>query len=81
MSVPGGTGNKTVKVTEVFFQQDRIHVKPSHGTYDMIYRAARGVYWDPKTRSLYYNGPISRGNALQLIQEAMLEEYGIVLEI
>lgn len=45
----------------------------------MIYRAARGVYWDNKLHCLYFKGNTSRKNALKIITEAMKSEYGITL--
>lgn len=72
---------KSVKAIEVFFQEGYFHIKLSHGTYEMIYRAARGVYWEPKTQTLYFKGETSKENALQTIGEALQEEYGITLEI
>ena len=47
----------------------------------MIYRAARGVYWDEETSSLYFNGVVSREKALGFIAEALRNEYYIDLEL
>ncbi len=71
---------KETKVVEIFLQNDYYHVKLSHGSYEMIYRAARGVCWDPETSSLYFKGVTSREKALSIIAEAMREEYGINLK-
>jgi len=67
---------KTVKVNEVFLKDDFIHVKlEDKENYEMIYRAAKGVYWDENTESLYYNGKVSKEMALNFISEAMENEY------
>ena len=69
--------NKKVIVLEIFSLNNYYHVKLPSGSYEMIYRAARGVYWDEKTASLYFKGSTSQENALKIISEAMECEYGI----
>ena len=70
---------KKVKALKVFFQNNYYYVKPSSGSYEMIYRAGMGVYWDEKTFSLYFKGSTSRENALKIISEAVQNEYDIEL--
>ena len=70
---------KKVKVLEIFSRNNNYYVKPSNGSYEMIYRAAKGVYWDEETLSLYFKGSTSRENALKLISEAVQNEYDIKL--
>ena len=68
-----------IKVLDVFLKDGYYHTKLSHGNYEMIYRAARGVYWDDETSSVYFKGEVSREKALSIIAEAMLNEYDISL--
>lgn len=71
---------KNVRVLKIFCKNKYYHVKPSHGSYDMIYRAARGVYWDKETSTLYFKGITTREEALRIISEAMKNEYDITLK-
>jgi len=68
-----------VKILEVLYQNDYYYVIPEKGSYEMIYRAARGVYWDKDSSSLYFKGVTTCENALRIIAEAMKNEYGITL--
>ena len=68
-----------VKVIDVFCKEGYVHVKTESGTYNMIYRAARGVYWDEDEGTLYYKGKVSKDIALKFISKAMEEEYRTVL--
>ena len=70
---------KHVEVLEVLQLNNYFYVKPKKGSYEMIYRAARGVYWDEDRSSLYFKGVTTRENALKIIAEAMKAEYGITL--
>ena len=45
----------------------------------MIYRAAKGVYWDDELSSLFYKGIVSQEEALCFISEALENEYNIKL--
>ena len=69
----------TIKVSDVFQLNGYYYLKPENGSYEMIYRAARGVYWDDDKSSLYFKGVTTRENALRIIAEAMKNEYGIIL--
>lgn len=71
--------SKKVKIIDVFCQNNYYYAKPAKGSYQMIYRAARGVYWDDATSSLYFKRETTRENALRWIAQAMKEEYGITL--
>ena len=68
-----------LKITTIFCKDGYYHATPIRGTYEMVYRAAKGVYWDNKTSSLYFKGDVSRETALQFIKEAMENEYGITV--
>ena len=46
----------SLKVSYVFQLNGYYYVKPENGSYEMIYRAARGVYWDDEKSSLYFKG-------------------------
>ena len=70
-----------IKIVEIFSKSGYYHVKLSHGCYEMIYRAAGGVYWDEETSSLYFKGAVSREKALGFIAEALRNEYYIDLEL
>ena len=63
-----------IKIVEVFSKNGYYHVKLSHGCYEMIYRAARGVYWDEETTSLYFKGAVSCEDAIGFIAEALKQE-------
>ena len=72
---------KTLEST-CYFHQNRVYVKPSEGTYEMIYRAACGVYWDKKERALYYlKDSTNYELSLKYIILAMKNEYCIDLII
>ncbi len=64
-----------VLVVDMFCKAGYFHVKPACGNYDKIYRAAKGVYWDETTESLYYKGNVSQEDAIRFICEAMENEY------
>lgn len=67
---------KTVKVKDVFVADGLTHVKlKDNENYEMIYRAAKGVYWDSETSSLFYKGKVSQEEAIKFIAEAMENEY------
>lgn len=68
-----------IEIVEVFNKNGYYHVRLSRGFYKMIYRAARGVYWDEETSSLYFKGDASRENALGFIAEALRDEYDVNL--
>ena len=70
-----------IKIVEVFNKNGYHYVRLSSGSYEMIYRAARGVYWDEETSSLYFKGVVSREKALGFIAEALRNEYYIDLEL
>lgn len=72
---------RSVSATEIFVEDNYYHVRPSCGAYEMIYRSAKGVYWAPDTKTLYFKGETSKEKAIQIIKEALEEEYGITLEI
>ncbi len=69
----------TVKVLDVFQLNGYYYVKPENGSYEMIYRAAQGVYWDNDKYCLYFKGITTRENALRFITDAMKNEYEIAL--
>lgn len=75
----GGHFLQTEKITDIFMKDGYVHAKPERGTYPMIYRAAKGVYWDESTESLYYKGKVSKETALKFIGEAMENEYYITI--
>lgn len=67
---------KIIVVDDVFVKKDYVHVKlKDNENYEMIYRAAKKVYWDESTKSLYYKGKVSEELALKFICEAMENEY------
>ena len=70
-----------IKIVEVFIKNGYYYVRLSRGSYKMIYRAARGVYWDEETGSLFYKGAVSREKALGFIAEALRDEYHIDLAV
>ena len=74
-------GKKRIKIIEIFDKNGYHHVRLSSGSFEMIYRAARGVYWDEETSSLYFKGTASRENALGFIAEALRDEYDVNLAL
>lgn len=72
---------REVKVKKCFFKDGYIHLKlKNKENYEMIYRAAKGVYWDEETSTLFYKGKVSPAEAIKFISEAMKNEYYITLE-
>lgn len=70
----------SVKVKNVFLKNGYVHVKlDNNENYDKIYRAAKGVYWDEETSSLFFKGAVTQEDALYFISEAMKNEYYINL--
>ena len=55
------------------------HFVPQEGSFDMIYRAAKGVYWCEKYSSLYYKDAVSYETAFYWINEALKNEYSTML--
>lgn len=70
-----------IKIVEVFNKNGYYHIRLSRGSYKMIYRAAKGVYWDEETSSLYFKGAVSREEALGFVAEALRDEYDIYLTL
>ncbi len=67
---------KTVKVKDVFIKDCFVHVKLDDSeNYEMIYRAAKGVYWDENSATLFFKGNVSQEDAIYFISEAMKNEY------
>lgn len=67
---------KQVRVKEIFIKDGYVHVLlDDNENYEMIYRAAKGVYWDEEKSSLYYKGKVSQEDALCFIAAAMENEY------
>ena len=72
---------KKTKVKKCFLKDGYIHLKlKNKENYEMIYRAAKGVYWDEETSSLFYKGNVPPAEAIKFISEAMKNEYNITLE-
>ena len=67
----------SVRILDVFCLNGFYYAKPSKGSYEKIWRAARGVYWDESKQCLYFKGITSREKALQIIAQAMEAEYCI----
>ncbi len=71
---------KNVKVKDVFHKDGFVHLKlDDNANYEMIYRAAKGVYWDKQTLTLFYKGKVSQQEAVKHISEALKQEYCITL--
>ena len=68
-----------VKVTDIFCKDGCVHIRPAHGTYEKIYRAAKGVYWDESTSTLFFKGKVLQEEAIKFISEAMENEYYTIL--
>ena len=67
---------KTVKVKDIFTKDGYTHISlEDNENYEMIYRAARGVYWDSETSSLFYKGKVTQEDVIKFISEAMENEY------
>lgn len=72
---------KKVKVKKVFYKDGYIYLKlKNRKNYEMIYRAAKCVYWDKETSSLFYKGKVSPAEAIKFISEALKNEYNKNLE-
>ena len=71
---------KKVRVKEIFIKDGYVNVSlDNNENYEMIYRAAKGVYWDTEQASLFYKGMVTQEDALRFISEAMENEYYIQL--
>ena len=67
---------KKVRVKEVFIKDGYVNVfLDNNENYEMIYRTAKGVYWNGDLRSLFYKGTVSQEEALLFISQAMENEY------
>ncbi len=67
---------KIVKVKNIFTKDGYTHINlEDDENYKMIYRAAKGVYWDSETSSLFYKGEVLQEDAIRFISEAMENEY------
>ena len=65
-----------------YFKQNRVYVKPDEGTYEMIYRATCGVYWDKEEKAIYFQAdPTNYEKSLKYIALAMKNEYYVDLYI
>ena len=52
---------KKVRVKEVFIKDGYVNVfLDNDENYEMIYRAAKGVYWNGDLHSLFYKGIVSQ---------------------
>lgn len=75
-----GKKMKSVLVKEIFCKDGFFYVKlDNNENYEMIYRAAKGVYWDSETSSLFYKGKVTQEDAIKHIFEAMENEYRLTL--
>ena len=72
---------KTVKIKIIYQIEKRIYVMPDEGRYEKIYRGAMGVYWDDNENAFFFdnNYGITIEQALNIIKEAVFNEYGIIL--
>ena len=71
---------KKVRVKKLFIKDGYFNViLDDNKNYEMIYRAAKGVYWDEEKSSLYYKGKVSQEDALRFIAAALENEYYIQL--
>jgi hypothetical protein len=74
--------NQTVLIEKILLDNDTLYVKPTRGSFSMIYRAAMAVYWS-ENKDLYYNHPLKRdtlscyGQILKVIKS----EYGVTLKL
>ena len=60
-----------------------LHVTPSEGRFEFIYRSAMEVHWRPETGSLFFPPPKewSYARCFEQIVNAVRQEYGVRLEI
>ena len=62
-----------------------ISVKPHDYCFEMIYRCAKGVYWDNSEKHLYFVSPVKQENeilnAYKQILFSVNDEYGILLRV
>lgn len=71
---------ESVLVKEIFCKDGYFHIKlDNKENYEMVYRAAKGVYWDSEASSLFYKGKVTQGEAVRFISEAMENEYFTLL--
>ncbi|MBE5759011.1 MAG: hypothetical protein E7332_03155 [Clostridiales bacterium] len=77
--IHNNTNSQRIKVKETYLIDGIFYFVPEQGNFDMIYRAAMGVYWHEKHKSLYYDEPIPFERAFYWINEALKNEYGVIL--
>lgn len=71
---------KKVNVKEIFIKDGYVNVLlEDNESYEMVYRAAKGVYWNEDLSSLFFKGVVSQEEALCFISEAIENEYNIQL--
>ena len=68
-----------IKIKDHFIKDGIYHFVPEKGKFDMIYRAAKGAYWDEKYSSLYFKGKASCEKSLYYANEALKNEYRTML--
>ncbi len=68
-----------IQIKSIYKKNSKIYVKPSYGQYEMIYRAAKGVYWDKTEKAFYMNDLIDEKDVILNIKVALKQEYGIEL--
>lgn len=72
---------RTVKATS-YFHKGKVYIKPEEGTYEMVYRAACGVYWDADEKAIYLrDDPSNLEQSIKQISFALKNEYDINIEI
>ncbi len=65
-----------------FVKGNRLYVRPDSNEYEMIYRAAMGVYWDKEENALYYKGASTDiVELIEIMREAVKKEYGVNLAV
>lgn len=63
--------------------EGRMFVRPTKGSFEHVYRAAMGVYWDEPSRRLSHSQPPKDWTPVQWFQQivaAVADEYGVLLK-
>lgn len=75
------TTNNIRKITTQYKKNNRLYIKINdNNDYEMIYRAARGIYFDKKEKAFYCTIAKDEKEIIRLLKLALKEEWYIELE-
>lgn len=73
--------NNIRTITTQYYKNNRLYIKINdNNDYEMIYRAARGIYFDKKEKAFYCTIAKDEKEIIRLLKLALKEEWYIELE-